>query len=60
MCEFYDAPFAGFTVAAGGARYEGALLADMDGILAQEYQERLPGMIARIVISTLIKEAAYH
>ena len=36
------------------------ILADMDGILAQEYDERLPGMISRIVLNTLIKEAAYY
>lgn len=60
MCEFYAAPFAGLSVTAEGRRYETTVLADMDGILAQEYQESLPGMIARIVISTLIKEAAYY
>ena len=60
MCEFYPAQFAGMTVTANGQRYTTTPLADMDGILAQEYQERLPGMIARIVISTLIKEAAYY
>ena len=60
MCEFYPAPFTGLAVTANGRRYVTTPLADMDGILAQEYQERLAGMIARIVISTLIKEAAYY
>ena len=60
MCEFYEAPFSGVRVSAGGVRYDSMLLADMDGIIAQEFQERLPGMIARIVLSTLIKEGAYY
>ena len=32
----------------------------MDGIFAQEFQERLPGIITRIILSTAIKEAAYY
>ena len=32
----------------------------MDAILAQEYDERLPGMIVRIVLSTAIKEGASY
>lgn len=60
MLEFYPAPFQKLQVTADGQRYDTVILADMDGIIAQEFHERLPGMIARIVISTLIKEAAYH
>ena len=60
MLEFYVAPFRNLTVEADGKTYSTVILADMDGIIAQEFNERLPGMIARIVISTLIKEAAYH
>jgi hypothetical protein len=32
----------------------------MDAILAEEFNERLPGIITRTVISTLIKEGAYR
>ncbi len=60
MCEFYAAPFSRLEAVAGGKTYRSEILADMDGILAQEFDERLPGMIARIVLNTLIKEAAYY
>ena len=60
MLEFYVPPFRRLYVKADGKQYASVILADMDGIIAQEFNERLPGMIARIVISTLIKEAAYH
>ena len=60
MCEFYPAAFDNFSVEADGGKHSSVLLADMDGILAQEFQERLPGMITRIVLSTLIKEGAYY
>ncbi len=60
MLEFYPPPFRTVRATADGKSYDTVILADMDGIIAQEFNERLPGMIARIVISTLIKEAAYH
>ena len=59
-CEFYDAPFQNLNAEADGKKYSSMILADMDGILAQEFDERLPGIITRIVLSTLIKEAAYY
>lgn len=60
VCEFYDEPFTTLEAEAGGKKYKSMILADMDGIIAQEYNERLPGMITRIVLNTLIKEAAYY
>lgn len=60
VCEYYPAPFRSLTVVAGARKYETEQIADMDGILSQEYQERLPGMITRIVLSTAIKEAASY
>lgn len=60
MCEFYDAPFQNLSAVAGGKLYRSQILADMDGILAQEFDERLPAMITRIVLNTLIKEGAYY
>ena len=60
MCEFYMPPFANVQIQADGRQYTTAMLADMDGIIAQEFHERLPGIITRIVLSTLIKEGAYY
>ncbi len=60
VCEFYHAPYVGFGAVADGKQYKAMTLADMDGILAQEYHERLPMMITRIVLSTLVKEAAFY
>ena len=59
-CVFYDAPFLQLEADAGGRQYSSLILADMDGIMAQEFDERLPGIITRIVLGTLIKEAAYY
>lgn len=56
VCEYYEAPYSGMTVQAGGREYPDEVFADMDGILAQEYRERLPGLIARTVLSTAVKE----
>ena len=60
MCEFYTAPFQHIEAEADGKHHRSMILADMDGILAQEFDERLPGMVTRIVLNTLIKEAAYY
>ena len=60
MCEFYPAPFSGLKAEADGKTYASCLLADMDGVIAQEYHERLTIMITRIVLNTLIKEGAYY
>ena len=47
-------------VASDGKNHTAFLLADMDAIMAQEFQQRLPGIITRIILSTAIKEAAYY
>ena len=60
VCEYYAAPYQKLTLQAGGREFSTAPLADMDAILAQEYTERLPGMIARIVLSTAVKEFASY
>lgn len=60
VCEFYPAPYRFLKVEAGGRSCETGLLADMNAILAREYNERLPGMITRIIISTAIKEGASY
>ncbi len=60
VCEYYPAPYPPLKVTAGGRIYGAGMLADMDGIISREYDERLPAMITRIVISTAIKETAYY
>lgn len=60
VCEFYPAPCRFLNVAGGGEIVSTAPLSDMDAILAQEYDERLPGMIVRIVLSTAIKEGVSY
>ena len=56
----FPAAFQSVQVAAGGQSVTAVPIADMDAILAQEFDERLPGIITRTVLSTLIKEAAYR
>ncbi len=56
VCEYYPASFRTLRVTSDGKASETAVIADMDGILSQEYTDRLPGMIARIVLSTAVKE----
>ena len=54
--EFYPASRTALTAEAGGRKYQTSVLADMDGILAAEYDRRLPGMLVRICLNTAIKE----
>ncbi len=60
MCEFYPAPYKYLRIVSGGQEFRTMTIADMDGILAQEFDERLPGMITRIVLSTALKEGAKY
>lgn len=60
VCEFYPTAFHGLQATADSKTYNSFLLANMDGIIAQEFKERLPGIITRIILSTAIKEAAYY
>ena len=60
VCVFYPAPFRNLNISSGGKTYSTLPLADMDAILAQEFEERFPGIITRVIINTLIKEAAYY
>jgi len=56
MCEFYQRNFTRCDVSDGTQTFTALPLVDMDGVLAQEFDERLPGIITRIVINTAIKE----
>ena len=56
----FPAAMRNMQVTGGGLQVSTVPIADMDAILAQEFDERLPGIITRTVISTLIKEAAYR
>ncbi len=60
VCKFYPDTVKTLCVTANQKNITPVLLADMDGILAQEFHERLPGMITRIVLSTLVKEGLYY
>ncbi|NLK83310.1 MAG: hypothetical protein GX280_04395 [Lentisphaerae bacterium] len=60
MCRYFPAPYRKLQIAAGGKNYETSLLSDMDGIISQEFDELLPGLITRIVISTAIKETGSY
>ena len=60
VCEYYPAPWKTLQVTAGGKQYDTAIIADMDGILSQEYDQRLPAMITRIILSTAIKEGGSY
>lgn len=56
VCEFYPAPFRTLHLTADGKNLATVPITDMDGILAAEYNKRLPGMILRICLSTAVKE----
>lgn len=56
VCEFYAAPARALYLTADGKRSETVKIADMDGILAAEYNRRLPGMLLRVCLSTAVKE----
>ena len=59
-CRFFPASFANAQIVAGGQTVSTVPLADMDAILAEEFNQRLPGIITRTMISTLVKEGAYR
>ena len=60
VCEFYPAPFRSLQVKADGRQFDTVTIADMDGILAAEYNRRFPGMIVRICLGTAIKEVGAY
>ena len=53
-------PHSGYypAVSADGRQVSIETVCDMDGIFAQEYDELMPGLVTRIIISTLVKDAA--
>lgn len=59
-CRFFPASFVNAQIRAGGQTVTTVPIANMDAILAEEFAERLPGIITRTLISTLIKEGAYR
>ena len=59
ICVYHPAMMPSLTVQAGDASYPALPLADMDGILAQEFNRRMPVRIVRTLTYALIKEAAY-
>ena len=59
ICVYHPAMLPSMTVQAGGRSYTAHVIADMDGILAQEFNKRMPARIVRTLTYALIKEAAY-
>lgn len=59
LCEFSAAAYSGLQVVSDGKTFYTFPLADMDGILAQEFKERQAAMLARTLLNVMIKEAAY-
>lgn len=59
VCEYHPCFMPDLIVNAAGKSYPASQLADMDGILAQEFRSRMPGRLTRTVISALVKEAGY-
>lgn len=55
-CEYYDAPYTELSIQADNGKNRTLIIADMDGILSREYNERLFEMVTRIVLNTIIKE----
>lgn len=60
VCTYYPSEYTAIEVTADQQQTRGTLLANMDAIISQEYQDNLPAMIARITISTLVKESASY
>ena len=56
--EYYPATYTSLRVSGSGGEQQTVLVSDMDNVASQEYVERLPLMITRIVISYLTKELA--
>ena len=54
LCQFYPSPFSGLDVTTADGVSASTRLADMDAIMAQEYQLALPAMITRIVLKAAI------
>lgn len=58
ICETYPAVFERADIQTEKLSLSTVPIADMDAIMAQEYNERLPLMITRLVINYLVKESA--
>ncbi|MFA6568374.1 MAG: hypothetical protein WCS96_09200, partial [Victivallales bacterium] len=43
-----------------GGSYKTVTVADMNSVVSQEYKEIFPGMITRLVVSTIVKEVASY
>lgn len=56
----YTAPYRDLTVTANGTSVSTAPIANMDAILAQEFDARLPVIITRIAASTIVKEGVKY
>lgn len=61
LLEFHDEPSVTFfTVEGAGATAGSALLTDMDAVVAQDFNQRLPGIIIATLVSSASKAAATY
>lgn len=57
--EYFPPSIGGLKITdSSGNTFKTVTISDMDSVVSQEYKEVFPGMITRLVISTLVKEAA--
>ena len=56
--EYYPAPYQNLVLTVNGQNLNTVTVGDMDAVAAEEYRQRMPVMITRIVISYLVKETA--
>ena len=60
VMKFNEGAVSGFTARAGGSSYPSALLTDMDRVVADEFKQRLPAIIALTIVSTATKMIATY
>jgi hypothetical protein len=60
VIEKFHPPYDDMTIESEGKKYKASDVADMDSIVAGELKEIFPYIITRLVISTIIKEAASY
>ncbi len=58
VCEYYNAPFQSLQVRTMQYVTQTERVANMDAIFSQEYEQRLPGIITRLIVSAIVKYGA--
>ncbi len=61
VLEYFPVSLSGLEIKdSSGNSYKSVTVADMNSVVSQEYKELLPGMITRLVISTIVKEVGSY